>query len=83
MSSHADTIRRLIRCMDGSEFTADEFPTLAQARDAGVALDALLAENQRLREALRWIGTCYESPEQTVEVIAAHARDVLAAVVEE
>ncbi len=46
MSSHADTIRDALSCITDQEDAV---------REGSAALDALLAENQRLRDALRGI----------------------------
>jgi hypothetical protein len=46
MSSHADTIRPLLAAMGTGYATPEDYD------DALAALDALLAENQRLRDAL-------------------------------
>lgn len=79
MSSHAD--RPLLE--ERQEFRDTIAALLAERDMLRRSLELEMAKNQQLREALRWIGTCYESPEQSVAIIAAYARGALAAVGEE
>jgi hypothetical protein len=58
MSGHADTIRRVLQQLGLPRYGQFERPAAQEGLDA---LDALVAENQRLRDALTAIAS-WESP---------------------
>ncbi len=79
MSGHADTIREALALPSGHNYASaiarSEMQNVARA-----ALDALLAENQRLREALERISTMpnkrdsiVNAPSVAIEALAGDA----------
>jgi hypothetical protein len=61
MSDDVATIRKVLAVHDGSEFTADEFPTLRDGQAASTALAALAARRDALERDLRdaWVRELY------------------------